>query len=246
VEQTVRRSIDAENAGDGAAFVALWTDSGLRSYDAGSREEIESGAVPLGGEKTELRTFVQTAVTGNRATAVIDGRVEMGLYRMRFNLVRKGSRWLIDRFKFLGSAPPPPGLAVLDVRAVDYGYDVDRAALASGSFALHFVNGGQEQHEISVISVPAGTSTADAVFALKTANATDLASLPGGYAPLGHLAFEGPGMAGDYTLATNLPPGQYAFVCFLPVGGLDDFGNPKAPGAEPHTARGMVSTFTVG
>jgi hypothetical protein len=245
VQDTVRRSIDAENAGDGPAFVALWTDDGLRSYDAGSRDEIESGASALGAEKTELRAFVETSVEGDEAVATVDGRVEIGLYRMRFNLVRKGSGWRIDGFKFLGATPPPPGLPVIDVRAVDHGFDVDRAALSIGEFGIHFVNAGREQHEISIISVPPGLSTADAVFALKTANAAGLAGLPTGYAPVGHLAFEAPGTSGEYTLAAKLPAGHYALVCFLPVGGLDDFGNARVPGAEPNVARGMLAQFTV-
>ena len=246
VQDAVRRSINAENAGDGRAFVALWTDKGLQSYDAGSRKDIESGAAPIGTEKTELRTFVATSVTGNKAAATVDGRVEIGLYRMRFDLVRKGPRWLLDGFTFLGPTPPPSGLPVVDVRAVEYGYDVDPSALSSGDVAIHFTNAGQEQHEISIISVPAGQSTADAVFALSTAKATDLASLPSGYGPVGHLAFESPGTSGTYTLANRLPPGHYALACFLPVGGLDDFGNAKTPDAEPHLARGMLSTFSVG
>ncbi len=246
VQQAVWRSIDAENAGDGRAFVALWTDDGLRSYDAGSREEIESGAAPLGAEKTELRSFVQTTVTGDKAVAVIDGRVEAGLYRMRYNLVRRGARWVIDGFRFLGATPPPPSVPVIDVRAVEYGYDIDRTGLSGGDFALHFTNAGQEQHEISIISVPPGSSTAEAVFALKTANARSLGDLPAGYSPVGHLAFETPGSSGDYTLAARLPAGHYALVCFLPVGGIDDFGQARVSGAEPHVARGMLTTFSVG
>ena len=45
VEDTVRRSIEAENAGDVASFLKLWTDDGLRSYDAGTRDELQSGQV---------------------------------------------------------------------------------------------------------------------------------------------------------------------------------------------------------
>lgn len=246
VQDTVRRSIDAEDAGNVRAFLALWTDKGLAAYDAGSRKDIESGASPLGVEKTELRTFVDTSISGNKAQATVDGRVEVGLYRMRFDLVRKGSSWLLDGFTFLGPTPPPPGFPVVEVRAVEYGYDVDANALSSGDFALHFTNAGQEQHEISIISVPAGQSRADAVFALTQAKSTDFASLPAGYAPVGHLAFESPGTSGTYTLADRLPPGHYALACFLPVGGLDDFGNAKVPDAEPHVARGMLTTFSVG
>jgi hypothetical protein len=246
VQDTVRRSIDAENAGNGRAFVALWTDKGLAAYDAGSRKDIESGAAPLGAEKTGLRTFVDTSITGNKAETTVDGRVEIGLYRMRFDLVRDGSRWLLDGFTFLGPTPPPTGLPVVEVRAVEYGYDVDPNALSSGNVAIHFTNAGKEQHEISIISIPAGQSTAEAVFALTQANSSDLTSLPGGYSAVGHLAFQSPGTAATYTLADRLPPGHYALACFLPVGGLDDFGNPKTPNAEPHVARGMLTTFSVG
>ena len=246
VQDAVRRSIAAENAGDARAFLALWTDKGLRSYDAGSREDIESGAAPLGQEKTELRAFVHTSVTGNKAEATVDGGVEIGLYRMRFDLVRKGSGWLLDGFTFLGPSPPPSGLPVVEARAVEYGYDVDPSALSSGNAAIHFTNAGKEQHEISIIAVPPGESNADAVFALNEAKSSDFASLPTGFAPVGHLAFEEPGTSGTYTLANPLPPGHYALACFLPVGGLDDLGHPKTPGAEPHVARAMLATFSVG
>jgi hypothetical protein len=246
VQDTVRRSIDAENAGDGRAFVALWTDKGLQSYDAGSRKDIESGAAPLGAEKSELRAFVDTSITGNAAVTTVDSRVEIGLYRMRFTLVRKGARWLLDGFTFLGPSPPPASVPVVDVRAVEYGYDVDPAAFSTGDFAIRFTNVGKEQHEVSIISVPAGRSTADAVFALNEAKSSDLASLPAGYGPVGHLAFESPGTSGTYALAEPLPAGHYALACFLPVGGLDDFGNAKVPGAEAHVARGMLATFSVG
>jgi plastocyanin len=246
VQETVRRSIDAENRGDAKSFLGFWTDDGLRSYDAGSRSDIESGRSPLGAEKTEIRRFVSTSVKGDRAAATVDGRVEIGLYRVRFDLVRKSRRWLLDGFQFLGASPPAPGSKVVDVKALDYGYDVDRAALASGDFGVRFTNAGLEQHEISVLSLPADGSTADAVFALRVVKGIDFSGLPSGYGTLGHLAYAEPGQGATYTLAQALAPGRYAFVCFLPVGGVDQTGAAKVPGAEPHVARGMLADFTVG
>ena len=143
VETTVRRSIEAENVGDATTFLSLWTDDGLRSYDAGTRDEIESGQVRLGGETTELRGFASTVVKGDQAVATIDGQVELGLYRSRFDLVRDGGRWRVDGFRFLGPTPASAGANVVPVTAVDYGYDVDRAALSSGDFAVRIVNKGQ-------------------------------------------------------------------------------------------------------
>ena len=109
VEDAVRRSIEAENAGDAATFLSLWTDDGLRSYDAGTRDELTSGLVRLGAEQTELRGFASTVVKGDQAAATIDGRVELGLYRSRFDLVRRDGRWLLDGFRFLGPTPVPAG-----------------------------------------------------------------------------------------------------------------------------------------
>lgn len=246
VEEAVRRSIEAENAGDAATFLSLWTDDGLRSYDAGTRDELSTGLVRLGAEQTELRSFASTVVKGNRAAATIDGRVELGLYRSRFDLVRRDGGWLLDGFRFLGPTPVPAGAPVVDVTTVEYGYGLDVAALSSGDFSIRIVNQGQEQHEISVVSMPAGTTTAEAVFALGPADGLDPATLAAGYAALGHLAYAQPGETTTYTLARRLEPGRYAFVCFLPVGGVNELGRAQVPGSETHVARGMLTPFTVG
>ena len=240
VERAVRDSVAAENARDVAAFLDLWTDDGLRSYDAGSRDDLESGQARLGGEQTEIRAFVETTVEGGRAAATLDARVEIGLYRMRYDLARQDGRWRLDGFRFLGPTPPAPGVPVVEVRAVEFAYEVDATALAGGDMALRFVGAGQEAHELSLFAVPDGTTKAEAILALATT------PLPGGYRLVGHLAFASPGDDLVYTLAERLPPGRYAMACFLPVGGLDPFGQPARPDAEPHLVRGMLAEFTVG
>ncbi|MGH9223313.1 MAG: hypothetical protein ACRD2W_05915 [Acidimicrobiales bacterium] len=245
VEDAVRRSIEAENAGDVTTFLSLWTDDGLRSYDAGTRNQIESGQAVLGREQTELRAFASTIVKGDQAVATIDGRVELGLYRSRFDLVRRDGRWLLDGFRFLGPTPAAAGATVVEVTAVEYGYGVDPAALSSGDFAVRIVNQGQEQHEISVVSLPAGATKAEAVLALAAANGLDPSTLPAGYGALGHLAYAQPGETTTYTLGRTLAAGRYALVCFLPVGGVNEFGMAHVSGAESHVARGMLADFTV-
>ncbi len=240
VEQAVRAGIEAENTGDVGAFLDLWTDDGLRSYDAGSRQDLESGEARLGREQTEVRDFVETEVEGGKAAATLDARVEIGLYRMRYDLARQDGKWRLDGFRFLGPTPPAPGVPVVEVRAVEYAYEVDTAALAGGDMALRFVGAGQEAHELSLFALPAESSTAEAVVALSAT------PLPEGYRLVGHLAFSAPGDDLTYTLAERLAPGRYAMACFLPVGGLDPFGRPAQPGAEPHVIRGMLTDFTVG
>lgn len=246
VEQAVRNSVEAENAGDVGRFLDLWTDAGLLSYDAGSRADLEAGRGLLGTEHTEVRAFVRTDVEGDRAAATLDARVEVGLYRMRYDLVRQDGRWLLDGFRFMGPTPPAEGMPVVDVRAVEYAYEVDPTALRGGDMALRFFGAGREQHELSLFALPEGPSRVDAVVALTTAAGTNLSVLPDGYRFLGHLAFASPGDGLVYTLADPLPPGRYAMACFLPVGGLGPAGTPNQPGAEPHVARGMLADFTVG
>ena len=55
VEDTVRRSQEAENAGNADAFLALWTDEGLEEYDVGSREEIQKGGYVVVGSPATVR-----------------------------------------------------------------------------------------------------------------------------------------------------------------------------------------------
>jgi hypothetical protein len=245
-QDTVRRSLDAENRADVPAFLALWTDDGLRSYDAGSRSDLESGKARLGVDKTEVADIASTTVKGNAAEVVIDTRVEAGLYRLRFDLLRQKRGWLLNGFGFLGPTPPPASAKVVEVKTVEYGYDVDKAALASGDFAVKLTNEGKEQHEIAIVTLPPAVSTAEAVLALLAVRGTDFSGMPAGYTALGHLAYAPPGNGGVFTLAGKLPPGRYAMVCLLPVGGVDDLGNAKVANADTHVARGMLTDFTVG
>lgn len=240
VERSVQDSVEAENRADVRRFLDLWTDDGLRSYDAGSRAELESGEARLGGEQSEIRAFVETEIEGGRAQATLDARVEIGLYRMRYDLVRRDGRWLLDGFRFLGPTPPAAGVPVVEVRAVEYAYEVDAAALGTGDVALRFVGAGQEAHELSLFAVPAEATKAEAVLALS------LSTPPDGYRRIGHLAFAAPGDDMTYTLAERLAPGSYAMVCLLPVGGIDAFGQPARADAEAHVVRGMLTEFTVG
>ena len=94
--------------------------------------------------------------------------------------------------------------------------------------------------------MPAGTSTAAAALALTAVNGLDPSTLPAGYTALGHLAYAQPAEETTYTLARRLDAGQYAFACFLPVGGVNELGRAQVAGSPSHVARGMLTVFTVG
>jgi hypothetical protein len=245
VPTTIRRSVAAENAGDAKRFVALWTDTGLAAYGLGTRQEILSGKSHIGEDKIEDVTFVATSVTGPKATTTVESTVELGRNRLRFPLMRTGGTWLIDGFEYLGAAPPPPGTPTVSVTASEYAYQVDTTKLRSGRVALSFANVGKEGHEMTLFRVPEGVSKPDLISALKDVNGKTFEGVPAGYSVAGHLLYAEPGPAQPFTFAKPLTAGRYAFVCYVPVGGFNDKGEPNNPGAPPHMAQGMLTDFTV-
>ena len=49
----------------------------------------------------------------------------------------------------------------------------------------------------------------------------------------------------DITFAAPLAPGDYAIVCYLSKGGMDEHGEPKDPTGAPHAKLGMISLLHV-
>src|SRR5690348_3772832 len=73
VEATVRASVAAESAQNGKAFVALWTDKGLKEFDSGTREEIASGkSEDFGSDHIQLVKLEPAKITGKTATVTIE------------------------------------------------------------------------------------------------------------------------------------------------------------------------------
>jgi hypothetical protein len=125
---------------------------------------------------------------------------------------------------------------VVDVSAVDYGYEGVPATLPAGTTSFVMVNDSAagEAHEFSLVKLSDDTDlTLEDLLELPEAEAEQhIERFAGGvFAPAGAAA----------GTATELTPGRWAYVCFIPVGTVD--------GAEgtgpPHFVEGMAGEFTV-
>jgi hypothetical protein len=248
VESVIRSSVAAENAKDAKTFAAYWTDKGLKSYDVGTRADLLAGKnADFGSDPITIYRFSGTAVTGDSATTTLDAtsrdfKVANAIFRVEFDLIRSEGKWLLDGFKFVGSAPPAEGVKVLNVNAKEYAFDLDSTEVP-GDFAMKFANIGKEQHELTFFKGPDGVDVGTAKTALQNLDGQKLEPLPAGYA-VDHLSFAEPGMSSDISFATPLAPGTYIFACYIPEGGFGERG-PVNPNGKPHIQLGMINVLTV-
>jgi hypothetical protein len=125
-----------------------------------------------------------------------------------------------------------PGNAVA-VTAADYSFAGMPATLPAGLTKLKLVNSApKEFHEIGIAPLTDAGVAMDVEKLLATperkqAKLLDFSRTTGAYAEPGGVGFT----------ITDLQPGKYVYVCYVPVGG-------KTSGA-PHYTEGMYGTFTV-
>ena len=122
----------------------------------------------------------------------------------------------------------------IDVTATDYEYDGIPTELPVGYTVTNFTNEGQEQHEMFAFKINDGvTESLDELFELPEEEVF------GKITPV-NATFASPGDSdvGSWNLET---PGNYAVVCFIPVGSV---GETEGDG-PPHFTEGMVQEFTV-
>ncbi|HEX4866348.1 MAG TPA: hypothetical protein VFV32_01855 [Acidimicrobiales bacterium] len=131
--------------------------------------------------------------------------------------------------KFLGDATEACDFQTVDVTAKDYAFEAPNTVKAGNvSFALTN-SSDAEEHEMIVMAKADGVDlTWEELLALPEEEAQSKVHFAG-------FAFAPPGESSS-TLAT-LAPGDYAMVCFIPVGGAED--------GPPHFTQGMVHEFTV-
>jgi len=116
--------------------------------------------------------------------------------------------------------------------------------LPNGATTIQFVNGGGEAHELAVLRVNDGeTMNITEILALPEEEAMTKASFVGG-------TFAMPGDENNTGAAfVDLTLGQYAFVCFVPVGATPEtipaLESGEFAGGPPHFTEGMVAEFTV-
>jgi hypothetical protein len=125
-----------------------------------------------------------------------------------------------------------PGNAV-SVTAADYTFSGMPATLPAGLTKLKLVNSApKEFHEVGIAPLTEAGAAMDVEDLLATperkqAKLIDFSRTTGAYAE--------PGGVG-YTI-TNLQPGKYVYVCYVPVEGTNS--------GAPHYTKGMYGTFTV-
>ena len=244
VQDVVRGFNRAEHAKDGKTFVTYFTDKGLEAWGSGSREEIAAGHSDVGEDRVDIVGFPATKVSGDRAIVTVDAKSGIAVFRVKFPMVRQGGRWLVNGQQFIGSPPAPKGTKIFDVKAAEYRYEFNAAHVSSPRFEIRFRNTGKEQHEITLFRFPAGTSVDEARTALQGVHGDKLDNVPAPYQLVGHVTFAEPGKTENTLLSRALGAGHYAFVCFIPEGGVTDHG-PINPNGRPHIQLGMIADFTV-
>ncbi|MGH9050071.1 MAG: hypothetical protein ACRDY4_10110 [Acidimicrobiia bacterium] len=127
------------------------------------------------------------------------------------------------------------GYQVVDVTGRDYEFEGIPRSLETGITLFKFTNEGAELHEIALARIKGDESV------------HELLELPeeeaeGKVQPLGS-AFASPGQS-DFAYVNLKKAGNYAAVCFIPVGSTDEAAAESAEG-PPHAVEGMATDFTV-
>jgi hypothetical protein len=244
VESTLVELTGAIRTGDAEEFLALVTEDGVESFGWGNREQVLSGEGGFGQEEIGEAEFSEITVEGDTASAVGDIAIRLGVYRLGFELVREGDRWLASGMEFVGTPPLGPDTPVVEVVAGDYAFTFDRDAATTGDFAIHFVNEGADAHEITMFRAPPDATVEDAQAALAGVDGSELSNIPAPFELVDHIAYAEPGQEADFLFAEPLEPGHYVIVCYIPQGAHTEADFETATG-PPHIQLGMVADFTV-
>jgi hypothetical protein len=122
------------------------------------------------------------------------------------------------------------GFEAVDVTAVNYAYEGIPESVPAGPVSFAMTNDGTEEHEMVVFRRNEGeTRSVEELLALPEAEVEEAVSFT-------TATFAPPGGTG-YT-QSELEPGGYIAVCFIPVGGAED--------GPPHFTEGMSAEFEVG
>lgn len=133
------------------------------------------------------------------------------------------------------------GYETVSVTARDYAFEGAPDALDAGVVAIEFGNDGSEFHEIAILKKNDGvTESFDELLQLPEDEAMAKVTMVG-------IEFAEPGGSG--TTFADLSAGEYAFVCFIPVGAtpenLPALESGEFAGGPPHFTQGMIAEFTV-
>lgn len=129
------------------------------------------------------------------------------------------------------------GWSEVAVTTTEYEFDGLPTELPAGTTSFELTNDGAEVHEVIIVRRNDGvTMPAEELLALPEEEARSMVT---------DVAVVGPANPGDDGYGvTELEPGEYIALCFIPTGmvSLESEGPPAGP---PHAMHGMVTEFTV-
>lgn len=193
------------------------------------------------GDSGEATTTTAGGASGNYASQQGPGTTEAGTTEGTATSDEGGGEGGPPSAEFLSSSAAVGLYAArncadeqVDITAVDYEYQGIPQTLTAGTYGLVLTNEGQEWHEVIIAKKGDGvTESFEELLQLPEEEALQKVTNLGA-------AFAGPGSVSGTVV--DLEPGEYAALCFIPVGttGLDV----QAEG-PPHFTEGMVHEFTV-
>jgi hypothetical protein len=136
------------------------------------------------------------------------------------------------------------GWTRVDVTGSDYGFNGIPPTLPAGTASIEFRNEGAEVHEMVVFRKKAGvTDSLDSLLAIE-----EQEEAAAKIEPVGYLGGVHPG--DEEFLLADLTPGDYAVVCFYPVGTTPEKfaaeeASPGQLGGDAHFTKGMRAEFRV-
>jgi uncharacterized cupredoxin-like copper-binding protein len=198
-----------------------------------SRDEYVAIASQLTPIPTRIIGVEDATRSGdNRATAVVTQVLGNQLLRAEWAFEpapgderrARESMWRLAGERHM-PVSAPPGAAPINVEIGDRSFSLDESTVSGPDVVLSGRNGSDEDHEMLVLRLDPGYTTAD----LLRASGPDL---PREVTFIGAATVTA-GDEGDLVLV-DLNPGEYTLVCLFPD-----------PEGIPHLAQGMEATFTV-
>jgi uncharacterized cupredoxin-like copper-binding protein len=126
-----------------------------------------------------------------------------------------------------GASYLPESAPDVHLELSEYGFKLSKP-LTAGKHTIHVMNTGAQEHEAVIMKLASGKTMkdVDAWFESGMKGPSPVESMPG-------MAGLGKGRTGSFT--TNLTPGKYGVICYIP----------DANDGKPHSMHGMVQEFTV-
>jgi uncharacterized cupredoxin-like copper-binding protein len=230
VEDTFTKMLETDPTSDAEVdfFLEHITADAVKYFGYPTADECRAAAEDCIGDPIPVDSMSDTEISGDNASS--NANTADGLVRGVF--VRQGDAWKLNGYAF--NAPEiPSGANMVDVSAVDYGYDWDKGGLSVGDpIVFSMKNDGQEAHMIVLAAVEDDFDPQVMIDSLPDLGPDDN---PAGVTEfLDGFTAATPGETGSILLADGLEAGKYTFICFIP--------NPEG---KQHVELGMYSEFEV-